>query len=574
MSTPIDWSRWTLFKQTVDALYREGYAPAGISGGKGSALEEAERRLRASGKLVVANKTRGVLAQWLPIQRRRAARGLEHRLPDDSLYKSSVAISVVSTSRVVERCILTAAQNDTDVHKPFMTNLRALAAYYGARLHVGKFTYQVANVRERARDKNGEAARKREPRWDPSLAEFLTAERFGIGDLLVCANVNTLPTAARPLSGMHTFGQGKTAIFPHAKVALETVPVSGDLTPPCVLTTGACTVPSYSDTKAGQKGEFHHVLGAVVVETDTDGRTFFRHVIGKHDGTFQDLDLLVDNGRVRSGQRVEAITYGDTQLPFLDRDVALATWGIDSSSLERVDGVDSMIDALRPRFGFYHDLIDFKSISHHDEKKPRDRFRTFLSGGHLVEGDVQTGSRFLEATQRDFCKSVVIESNHGRWLERWLDRGYPSDRDNKLAWLRWELARMEAEHNGDPDFNILRHALIEAGGGRLEAEFVPNGGSYLICRDTGGIDCGAHGDLGPNGSHGSTTALARVMGKANVGDGHSPTIADGLYRAGISCRPRLGFNQGPSSWRPAHVVTYGATGKRALIFVERGKWRA
>lgn len=571
MPTPIDWGRWKLCKATIEGCLREGYAPPNTADGKGSAVEEAQRRLQAAGKSKAAGRC--WLSQWIDVQERRQARGQEHMLPDWTLFRRPNGVSLAPTSRVVERHVLTSAQNDTDLHAPFFDNLKAFASYLGARLHVGRFTYQLAAAADRAREP-GEKTRKREPVWAPGLAEYLTDERVGIGDLWWCAEMNTLPTAVRPLSGLHTYGQGKTAIFPHAKVALETVAAGVDATPPCVLTTGACTVPSYSDTKAGLKGQFHHILGAVVVEVDSEGRTFFRHVIGKADGSFQDLDLMVEAGRIRTGERVEAITFGDCHVPFLDPQAARATWGIDAETMERIEGEPSIVDVLKPRYGFFHDLIDFKSISHHEEKQPRERFRTFLKGGHRVEGDVAAGARFLEATSRDWMRSVVVESNHGRWLERWLDRAdHRKDRDNALAFLRWERARMEAEARGESDFNVLRHALVEAAKGRCRFDYVPDGGSYVICQASGGIECGAHGDLGPNGAKATPNALARVSGKASIGDKHSPGIYDGLYVAGVSSRLRLGYNKGPSSWRHAHVVAY-ETGKRALIFVDRGRWRA
>ncbi len=574
MATPIDFPRWTLYQREIEACLREGYTRPGEAGGKGSATEEAERRLVASGRLVRGKKTRSVLTQWVGVQERRAKRGLEHRTPDWSLSRRLAAARVAPTSRVVERVILTSAQNDTAVHIPFLTNLRALAAYYGARIHVGRFTYATDTHANRER-KRTDPRGYREHVWAPEISEYLTSERVGFGNLLFTAEMNTLPTAVRPLSDLHTYGQGKTCIFPHAKIALETVPSAGDGLPPVVLTTGCCTVPSYTDTKAGHKAGFHHMLGAVVVEVDSEGRTFFRHVIGRADGAFQDLDLFVDGGKVSAGNRVEAITYGDLQLPFLNPDVAAATWGIDAETLMPLsEAVDPMIDALRPRFGFYHDAIDFKSISHHDEKKPRDRFRTFINGRHLVEGDLASGARFLKSAGREFQKAVVVESNHGRWLERWLDRcDHRVDRENALAFLRWERARYEAEAAGDQDFNIFCHALTEACGGVLPAEFVPDGGSFIICQATGGIDCGSHGHLGPNGAQGAPRALARVSGKASIGDKHSPAIVDGLYVAGTSSLLRLGFNIGPSSWRPAHTVAY-PTGKRALVFFEGPHWRA
>lgn len=567
MSTPINWVVWAKIRKQIEACLREGYAPQGAGGGKGSAVQEAERRLRASG--IIAQSR--CLSAWVPIQERRAAQGLDNCLPDWTIYQKPGALRTAATSRVVERAILTSAQNDTDVHRPFFANLRALALYYGARIHVGRFSYKTLSQGDRLRDTK--KLKSDDMVWRPELADFLTSERFGVGSVLFCAEMNTLPTAARPLSGLHTYGQGKTAIFPHAKVSLETVPHGGDGNPPIVLSTGCCTVPNYTDTKAGHKGVFHHVLGTVIVEVDEAGRTFFRHVIATHDGSFQDLDIIVKDGKVTTGHRAEAITFGDCHVPFLDPAVARATWGIDLEAGGLADQAGSMVDLLRPRFGFFHDLIDFKSINHHEERAPRKRFRDFLAGGHRVESDIGHGAKFLDLSSRDFMKSIVIESNHGRWLERWLDRAdHRQDRDNARIFLKLERARFEAEAAGDSEFNVLGYALHEASA-KNEFSFVPDGGSFKICQDAGAIECGAHGHLGVNGAHGTPTGLTKVGEKMSIGDKHAPGIYDGLYVAGVSCKLRLGYNIGPSGWAHAHILAYGS-GKRTLIFIQDGKWRA
>ena len=47
-----------------------------------------------------------------------------------------------------------------------------------------------------------------------------------------------------------------------------------------MLTTGACTVKNYTDSKSGKKGEFHHTLGFVIVEIKDDETFFIRQVHG------------------------------------------------------------------------------------------------------------------------------------------------------------------------------------------------------------------------------------------------------------------------------------------------------
>ena len=54
---------------------------------------------------------------------------------------------------------------------------------------------------------------------------------------------------------------------------------------------------------------------------------------------------------------------------------------------------------------------------------------------------------------------------------------------------------------------------------------------------------------------------------------HQAGIYDGVYTAVTSSVLDLGYNRGPSSWSHSHIVTY-ANGKRAIITIWNGKWRA
>lgn len=85
-------------------------------------------------------------------------------------------------------------------------------------------------------------------------------------------------------------------------------------------------------------------------------------------------------------------------------------------------------------------------------------------------------------------KSVIVESNHDRWLERRLDSAdHRTDRDNTLPFLELELARMRVESEGNTGFNVLDHALRNRTGGRMDGLiFISDGGSFKICQESDG----------------------------------------------------------------------------------------
>lgn len=387
------------------------------------------------------------------------------------------------------------------------------------------------------------------------------------GPVLFCAEMNTLPTAVRPLSGLMSYSKGRDAVFPHAKLSYQTVPQMPGAYVPSIMTTGAVTVPNYIPKKAGLKAEFHHILGATLVEVDDAGNSWCRPISAMPDGSFQDMDVCVRDGKVTLGHRVKAATFGDIHLPTVDQTVYDPLWG---------RRADSLMEVLRPEYAFYHDLLSFEQASRYVEHDPLHRAKMVHRGLSGMEAHVKEGAAFLRLSQRDYCRSVMVESNHDdrllQWTKRQADR---NDIENAAYWHRCNIAMLEASANGEEGFNLLRWALKQADTRGLEGiDFVPMGGSFQICQDSGGIECGMHGHQGPNGSRGSGVGLARMATRITIGDKHSPEITDGVFIAGMTGDLNQGYNTSPSSWRRAHVIAY-PNGKRTMVTQSAcGKWRA
>ncbi len=462
------------------------------------------------------------------------------------------------------RWLLTAAQNDTPVHAGFWRNLTAYAEHLGAEIIVGPFTYQLGTFTDHTTRNNVFAEQVR---------PFLSFERRECGNVLFCAEMNTLPTANRPLSGLQTYTRGQWGVFPHAKVALETVPAMPGRQPPIIMTTGCCTVENYIAKKAGLKAAFHHVIGATLVEIDRHGRHFCRQINAVEDGSFQDLDTVVKGGAVSSGHRVAAINWGDIHRAILDPDVAAGAWGIDAETLESVSS-DSMLDALRPFDQFFHDLFHGEAINHWQADKPHERYALHVKDRLNVDREVKSCASFLRAAKREWCRSDVVESNHDYWISRWLQAtDIRKDLANATAYFRWNLAAHQAIENGTENFSIFRHVLHEADPAGMEGvNFIPIGSSFEICKDRGGIECGLHGHVGTNGSVGSTQNLTKVAIKINKGHDHQATVHDGVYSAGV-CATDKNLQKGPSSHSKSHIVTY-LNGKRSIVTMQGPAWRA
>jgi len=512
-------------------------------------------RQREVARAVIATGSVSAAARELGIKRSQVQRAL-------TALRRKGALAASSTIR---RYLLTAAQDDTAVHAPFWQNLLAYGEHLGAEVMVGPFTYNKAVFSDH--ETRGGAFRA-------ELQPYLRYDQVDLGPIVFCAEMNTLPTAVQPLSGLEAYTGQKWSVFPHAKVALLSVPTAVDRLPKQIMTTGCCTIDNYIEKKAGLKARFHHIIGATLVEIDDEDRVWCRQLNAASDGSFQDMDVVVRDGEITDGHAVEAVCWGDLHVEKMDPIIADAGWGVDLEHMTCVPG-DTMIDALRPRYQFFHDALDFTARNHHNIKDHHHRFRMIQAGTDLVESDVAGVARFARATQRDFCQTVFVFSNHDDALPRWLKTAdFREDPANAPFFLRCQLALYEAMQREDRDFNVFWWALQQVDDRRMDGLlFVDDDESFVICQATGGVECGMHGHLGINGSRGSAVQLTKTAMRINRGHEHSPSIHAGVYTAGISGRLDQGYNRGLSGWSQTHIVTY-PNGKRTLVTMVDGMWRA
>ena len=461
--------------------------------------------------------------------------------------------------------LLTAAQDETGLFAGALPNLKAYAEHRGAELFIGGFTYQKGlfedhNVRTGA--------------FHHSVVPYLKPEIIELAPRLLWYGVaNILPTAVDPLSGWDTNTRDRWAIFPHAKIALKSVPVMPGRPGKQILTTGVVTKPNYVQRNAGQKAEFHHTPGAAIAEIKPDGTFFVRQLSMLSDGSFQDLDVVVKDGRVTTGASVEAIVWGDVHIEVQDASAARVAWGYDKKT-GSCSGF-SMLDDLKPRFQFFHDSFDFKARNHHTRNDPHERAKRLAENCDSVEEMLVETARFLAATRRPRCCSVHVASNHNLALEKWLkDPAAAFDARNARLWHRLNLAWHDAIARGDEDFSGHAFAIKEVGGHDLsDVVFLAPGESFLICQGRAPIECGLHGDAGARGAKGSPANLHKIVERLNCGHTHEPRILEGAYYAGTMSRLDLDYvRKGPAAWHHSAILAY-PSGKRAIVTFQGQAYR-
>lgn len=472
---------------------------------------------------------------------------------------------LIVTKPKVERWLLTAAQDETEVHLPFWHNLQAYAEHVGAEIMVGGFTYNKSLFEDHA---------SRSGAFAEIVRPYIVHDDRMLGPLMFAGRMNILPTATRPLSGLDGYSRGAWAVFPHAKVQLVSVPSLPGRHPAMIMTTGCCTLPNYIEKKAGLKAEFHHQIGAIIVELDDYGRLFCRQIATSGDGSFQDLDIVIRDRKVSTGNRIEQATWGDIHIPKLDPVVARTIWGYDSDS-GQITTTDTLAHTLKPATQAFHDLFDHQARNHHRRADPHFNAAMVVAGSDKVEAEVRHTARFLRAATFEWSKSVVVASNHNDALVRWLREADPrTDPVNARYWceLNAEIyRRIEAQ---DREFDIFAHAMRQFDDRQFDdVAFVPRNGSYLVCQQAGGIEIALHGDEGPNGARGSALNMNKMAVRINRGHEHSASIIDGVFTSGLCGLMDQGYNSGPSSWSHSQILTY-PNAKRTLVTIIDGKWRA
>lgn len=435
-----------------------------------------------------------------------------------------------------KRFIITWAQNDTQVHDDFVTNLEAYAKHIDASVHVIAGRYK--NPTSVSTDTSCEA-------WSERIEQYLDAGRHEIHKhMWIMSDIKIQPTAVNPMTGLEGMSGINSCVFGSPKSQMETIPVLEGSLPKLMLTTGACTLRNYTDSKAGKKGEFHHVLGFVVVEIKDSSVFFVRQVTATDDGSFTDLYNRVQNGKVTKVKKLAAAVLGDLHYGQHD---------------ERIIGKTiEMLKDLKPDHLVLHDVFDGLSINHHESNDPFIQYKREMDGTNSLRNEVDQMLNGL----KDFEKYnvVVVRSNHDDFLDRWLkstDWRKAGTLKNSLEYMEYSALLLKGEApNGVIPYLINKRYPKFKTLGRSD--------SYVV----NGWELGQHGDIGSNGTRGSLLQFRKLNTKIVVGHYHSPGRKDGALAVGTSTKLRVNYNLGPSGWLHSHVIIHEDSKAQHINFIK------
>ena len=436
-----------------------------------------------------------------------------------------------------KRFIITWAQNNTPVHTEFLKNIKAYSEFINADIHViaGRYRNPTSTWTD---------SQEYEESWAEEVSGYLDANRHKIHKYVsIMADVKIQPTAVNPMTGMESMSGINSCIFGSPKVQLDMIPVLTGNAPKLMMTTGACTVHNYTDSKSGKKGEFHHTLGFVIVEIKNNEVFFMRQVTATDSGSFTDLFYNVTDGEVNRINKISAIIWGDIHYGSHDKKVFNRT-------LE-------LMEDIRPDHVILHDIFDGKSISHHEEKDPFLQYQKEIDGTNSLKREID--QMIIGLAEFEEYNTVIVRSNHDDFVDRWLkntDWRKTVTPKNSLEYMQYSSAIL----SGEAPAGVIPWVI-----NKTYPHFITLGrsDSYIV----NGWELGQHGDIGSNGSRGSLQQFRKLNSKIVVGHYHSPGRKDGALAVGTSTELRVGYNIGASSWLQSHVIIHEYSKAQHINFI-------
>lgn len=441
-----------------------------------------------------------------------------------------------------KRFVITCAQNDTGLNKPFFNALLNYCEVENAQLVVIPVRYKNPDSFHQGISQGYS--------WPQETLPYLCDSNIKINEALtIMGDIKVVATAVNPLSGLETISGKSSGIFGHAQMAMRMIANPRNHIPKMIHTTGSISQKNYSRTKQGAVGNHNHSFGALVVETE--GKKFWvRQLQADNTGGFYDLTKYYTEDKVTEGHRIEALVYGDVHVRHLNDKIKDVTY----------TGKNSITENLKPRKKLFHDLHDHESGSHHNEKDHILKMLLVNQSRTDVRKELNESVSFLEEVGGGY----IIQSNHHEHLYKWLNSYKKEDPINADVYYElMEMCRLEIKCGVHPDpFKLYLQKYC-----KTPLTFIDCDDEFLIK----GIDCSQHGDRGANGARPSPKAFANAGHKSMSGHSHTPCIEKGFWQVGTSTTD-LAYAKGLSSWLITHGGIY-PNGKRVLITVVDGKWR-
>jgi len=378
--------------------------------------------------------------------------------------------------------------------------------------------------------------------------EILVTEDIKLNSNFYISTIKTTAKQINPITGLGRIGQ-KNGSFVYAspKQMLQLIPVSNVKLPHAVMTTGAITKSNYNTNKYMSErtayiAENDHKLGAIIVEVQNTQIFHFRQIQFDKDGSFCDMGKMYSPKGVKV-YAPEALIPGDWHSGEVDPQVSKA--------------IRELIIKLKPKKVILHDVFNGMSINHFEKGNKILKAQRAENCQLDLKAELQNVAYDLNMFAKMVNEVIIVKSNHDEFLSHYLsDCGFLNDPFNYRVGLELSTLMLDGKNPVQEGVRIYGEVNFS------NVRWLKRDEDFKIA----GIECGAHGDKGPNGSKGNLVAMEKSYGKSVTGHSHTPGILREAWAVGTSSELKLEYNKGPSSWLQTLCLIY-PNGHRQLINV-------
>ena len=383
--------------------------------------------------------------------------------------------------------------------------------------------------------------------------ESVVFQDLRLNEKLFLSTIKLSAKHINPLTGMSRISQKSgSVVYASPKQFLEHVATANDKRiPRALMTPGAITKPQYQTSKYMAERTSYianedHTLGAIVVEVKNNKVFYYRQIqIESKTGSFIDLGKKYSPDGKISVVKADLVRMGD--------------YHVGETCPKAKAGAKRLCAMVQPTYLTVEDFFNGKSINHHESKMCITQAKKAEQNEDSLEKELHDCAKEIDelTSWKGVGNLVVIYGNHENFLDRYLESGaYIYQPANHKISVKLASAMFD-------DKIPFEFAMRELFGLKTpkRVRFLDMNTSWKLS----GIENGAHGHLGANGSRNpNNAALERCYGACNAGHNHSAGILRNVFRVGTKSHLKVSYNNGPSSWTQTDLVQY-PNGSRQLI---------
>lgn len=399
--------------------------------------------------------------------------------------------------------------------------------------------------------------------FDDVLSDYdWVFEELPLNSNIHISSIRVTAKQINPTTGLGRFVQGQgSGIFGSPKQNLDYVPVSNVKFPHALMSTGAITLPNYKSTRGNSLrtafiAEHDHVMGGLIIEIQSDQIYHVRQIQADSNGGFCEL-------KGGASQQLGFYYQGNRKPQKVTPKLVIGDYHAGEHDLSAEKAWLELVKLTKADEVIVHDLHNGISTNHHDENKIVLLARRAREGKLDVAKELAITGSVLNLWTGKVKQVTVARSNHDEFLHRWVESGKFVKEPHNFQ-LGCKLAEKMVDGVDPLIYGLELHGNLKS---PEKIRWLNRDEDYKLA----GIEIGAHGDLGPNGSRGSRASLERSYGKATIAHSHSPGILRGIFQVGTTSWLKLDYNRGPSSWLHCSCVHW-PNGQRQLVNSIGGEW--